>query len=142
MTEMLEFDVSLEQVPVKLKKDGEVREFVIREFDGQTRKEYLKGVMDMVTMDIKPTDNPNKPNIGISGIKDPQLVADIKGRLISLCLFSIEDEELKPVKIETVLTYPTKVIDGLYKACQELNGLGLNAEDLAKNGLPEKSEDG
>lgn len=141
MQETLNFDVTLKEIPVILKKDGTENKFILREFDGATRKDYLGGVMEMVNIDIKTSDD-NKPTVGISSIKDPAAISGIKSSLIALCLFSKIDNELKPVTAETILTYPVKTIDGLYEACQKLNGLGASAEAIAKNELEEKPEDG
>jgi hypothetical protein len=141
MSNELTFDVELAEIPVKLKNKDKSIDCVIREFDGESRKNYLSGIMGLVNLDVKTTDD-DKPSVGISSIKDPTKVAGIKSSLISLCLFTKKDEELVPVTPETILSYPVKTIDGLYEACQKINGLGADAADAAKNELKEKPEDG
>lgn len=121
----LNFDISRKEVEVVLGKGGEKKKYILREFCGLARDKYTKSIFESIEVEGVADDK-----VKIKNIKTDGLVGS-ESKLIALCLFTEEDD--KPVSEEVIQSYPVTVIDRLYKACQELNGLGAKAEAQAKN---------
>ena len=104
---MLEFDLSLEEIPVKFKsQDGTEYECVLREMTGEVRDAYLQGMMGRMDM-------------GAAGGPRMKNVKDVQATLIALCLF----KENKQVPVDEIKRFPARVQKALHEKCQEMNGL-------------------
>jgi hypothetical protein len=109
-----EFDLELEEMDVKLKLNGQVRECVLRELDGFERDQYLNSQRGKIER-------------GTQNLRD---FSDVQSSLISACLFEKNGERI-PVK--EVREFPSKVQMRIYKLCMELNGFDIVAEQESKN---------
>lgn len=119
MKQLLEFDLKLNEQPVILKDaKGVPTHYTLREMDGNQRDEHMQDSASRMKFDEKGNAK------GLSSYKG------IQSKLISLCLF---DAEGKPVPEKTINAWPATTISGLFKAAQQLNSLGDDAEAAAKN---------
>ena len=125
---VLEFDLDLEEVPVKLKgKDGSVKEYVLVELDGSKRDEYLTAMgKRMKTVATGKFDDKGKP-VTITEIKDYK---GLQAQLICMCLKNKATGEV--ISFDDCQALPTKTQNALFKACQDINGLN-DTENEAKN---------
>lgn len=128
--EKLKFNVDLKEIPVTLTKAGVDKEYILREFDGEKRKEYMKGVFDAVELGVADGKTLEDGGLTVKELKGTGVIA-MQSNLVVLCL--VEKESGEFVGEETVQSYPTTVIGSLYEACQELNALGKGASESAKN---------
>lgn len=114
-----EFVLNLIQAeePVKIRVDGEIRTYVLREMIGQTRDEYMNGMSKRVKV------SPDGKVIGISEY------VDVQASLITRCLFT---DQNRPVDIKTIRGWPASAQKYLFDKCQKLNALDDNAEETQK----------
>ncbi len=112
--ETLKFKIVRKETPVEIIKDETTTKCVLREFDGVARDAYMDSILKDVVLD----GTEKETNIKLKGSS----VVGIQATLVALCLVTEADN--KPVPIEVIQTYQPTVIDALYEACQELNGLG------------------
>ena len=119
----LVFDLTRKEIPVSL--SGKAYKLV--ELDGASRDEVLNDSFGRMKFG---------PDGKVIGMRD---VKGLQATLVSRC---IQDDAGKPVPINTVSSWRATVVEGLYKACQELNGLIDNdkAKEVAKNDSAAASE--
>jgi hypothetical protein len=118
MTEKLgpvEFNLELEEVEVKLNREGQTKVCVLREMDGYQRDLYLNSQRGKIER-------------GTTNLKD---FSDVQSSLISKCLFDKASGE--QVKVDEIRQFPSRVQMKLYKMCMQLCGFDVEAEDDAKN---------
>lgn len=114
MTKVLEFDLTLNEYPVKLKdKDGNVKEYILREMDGKARDAYLTNMSGRMT--VKADGKTTVSNFN-----------GLQASLITRCLF---DKEGKQVPDTEIQSWPSRVQTLIHKECQEICGLNLDEED-------------
>lgn len=111
----LEFTLTRSEKPVTI--DG--RKYVLIEMDGKQRDAYLNGMGQRIrhTPEGKP-----------AGLKDYN---GLQASLVASCLHEEETAESpnrKPVAINTVQSYPARVLSALYDACKEMNDLDEEEE--------------
>jgi len=109
-TTALEFSLTREEKPVKI--DGQ--SYTLVEMDGKDRDTYLTKLGERLRhgADGKAT-----------GIKNFDA---LHATLIALCLRSADG---KAVPINTIQTWPARVVTALYDAAMEMNNLGDEKED-------------
>ena len=118
-TEMLVFAKNRKAIPVQLTlENGSSQKYTLKEFSGADRSTFL----DLVMSKSQVEDGKVMPKSGNVGM--------LQSRLIHLCMF---DDKGKQVPEKDILELPSSTIDGLFKACQQLNGLDEAAQDDAKN---------
>lgn len=132
--ETLKFTTDRKTVPVVLTIDGTEEDFVIREFQGKNRQAYMSEVMD--SLDIGGNlEDMQQGKMEVRSIKGN--ISSMQVNLIALCLYRKDEEtpvkDQKPVELSFIEEFPVATVAGLFKACQELNGLGKDADETAKN---------
>lgn len=108
----LSFSLQFQKVPVSI--DG--TEYTLQEMTGQSRDLFLDDMTGRFALNTK-----GEP-IGISNNKE------MRATLVALCL---RDSKGEAVPTTTIQSWPAVVVEGLYKAAQELNKL---------NKTPDKAE--
>jgi hypothetical protein len=116
-TETHLFDLTLEEIPVTLKKpnDPVPWDCVLREMDGAVRDAFLNGQKGKVRMQTRE----------VTDFKD------LHTSLIARCLYDKGTGKL--VEAEIIRGFPAKVQSKLYDLCVRLNGLSEKAETELKN---------
>lgn len=105
--ENLEFTLERQERPVTI--DGD--EYVLVELDGRERDKYLNNLAPRMKTNAK-----GKP----AGLKS---FDGLQAWLIHLSLFKVEGDARKPVSVETIQTWPARVIKGIFDASKELSAL-------------------
>lgn len=115
--EVLSFNLTLEEIPVKLNKPGDPVpwECVLREMDGAVRDSFLNGQKGKVRQSTREVID----------------FKDLHTSLISRCLYDVGTDKL--VSADEIRKFPAKVQSELYNLCIKLNGLSEKAEAEAKN---------
>lgn len=117
--EIKKFSLRRKQTKIVMENaDGLEQEYSIRELSGRERELYL----DKVSAKIKYDENGKA--IGMTSYDG------MHSSLLSKCLF---DEKGKNVPEETIMEYPSSVVGEIFKIAQEINALGEEAQDEAKN---------
>jgi hypothetical protein len=98
--------------------DGTEREYVLREFAGQIRDQYLNTMATKIR-----TGQDGKP----SGMKD---FSGLATDLLALCLFYADGTLVPRTKIQS---FPSSVQMELFKLTQDICGLTAAAKEEAKN---------
>lgn len=127
MTKKLSFDNDFEEVPfdIRDKSTGEVRNFVLREFNGDGRKAYMK--MLAGTVDISGGEDAVK-------IADASNLAGMNIDLISMCAFEVvKDQPDRPVPPAEVGKWKSSIIEQLASECERICKLG-EEEKKPENG--------
>jgi len=113
MNKNLEFSLILPFNPVTLTdKDGIPKNYTLSGFDGQRRDEWFDFV-----------------NERMGEGKDKKFTG-VQSKLVSMCLL---DSEGKQVLEATVSKFPAIVLNALFEAAQDINGLSEKAKEEAKN---------
>ena len=126
----LDFDLTIKEVPVKMRekdKDGKevVREYVLREANGEASARYRSA--QAACTDLK-DGQPVKIH-GIGGLEP---------LLVSLCLFEVDKDKdgvikgLKPVPEQRIRSWPQRVQATLYRKAIEISELGDKDGDAEK----------
>lgn len=105
-------------------KDGNVKRYIMREFDGQVRDQYQEEIGRR--MEIGPDGKGVK-------IKNYQ---GWESTLLKLVLFEITNTDpftTVAVEEKVIQSWPSSVREALHKDAQELCGLSKKADDDAKN---------
>lgn len=105
---MLEFTLDLKEIPVKLRKGDEVKEYSLREMTGLQRDQYLTELSRRMKMDA-------------TGKASIQSFDGLQADLLTRCLY---DGETAITKVE-LQGYPSSVQSKLFAEAQKLNGLDL-----------------
>lgn len=119
--ENLEFSLKLQEVPVKItESDGAVKDYTLRELDGQERDRFLD-------------DFGNRVKYSGTEVQGLNKYEGLQAGLLALCL---RDERKELVKVEVIQKYPASVLSALFKAAQTLSKLTMTDKELAdlKNG--------
>lgn len=115
MNKKLEFTTTLQKIEVTI--DG--NPYTLKEMDGTRRGQYQ-------TQLSKRTETTGSgKNVKVT-IKD---MGGMQEELLAFCLF---DKNGAPVPAETILKWPSRVSDALYKEAQALNGLETDKEKNAR----------
>lgn len=118
--ESLKFSVVRKEVPVELQTaEGAVRNCVLLEMSGKGRDEYLNLMNKRMKFDAA-----GQP-VRLSSFEG------IQAALLARCLMDVDADEF--LKEEEIQTFPASVINRLFEAAQELNGLDIQAKEEAKN---------
>lgn len=120
----LTFDSRRKEIPVTITLNDGDKKFILREFVGIDRKEWFEFLGGSASL------SKNEDGEFEVMIEKVEALAGMQSRLISLCLFDEKDGPVTEEFIQTKLT--STVIDKLFKAAQELNGLNKEAEEEAK----------
>jgi hypothetical protein len=119
-------DCDLKEETVKLKVNGVVRIFKIRQMTGRARDSLL-------TEEAKRYRVEEGRVVGLS---------NWDGRSASLIARCLYDEKGKMVPMEVIQKWSGLAQDFLYEKCQKLNGLTRESEEEAKKALEETSSPG
>ena len=117
---VLELPLDRDTKEVKLKGSGnKVKEYVLTELDGTARDDYLAEMGNrMKTVD---------------GQTEIRNYKGLQATLIVMCMTDKCSGEA--ISLDEVQALPGKTLTALFKACQDLNGLGDDAvKTKAKNG--------
>lgn len=115
----LVFTLKLEEVPVKITdKDGVKKNYTLVELESDQRSRFL---------------NQTGKKVKVSAGGDVQSITDHKFLQEDLLTLCVLDEERNSITRETMSKWPAKTVSGLFKAAQELSGLGEDGEAEAKN---------
>ena len=115
---IIELPLDRETKQVKLKGSGnKVKEYVLTELDGTARDEYL-GEM-------------GKRMKTVNGATEIKNYKGLQASLIAMCMTDKGSGE--PVTLDEVQALPGKTLTKLFKICQDLNGLGEESDQKAKN---------
>ena len=121
-TEPMEFETTFAEVPLTIKNptDGTKQKYVIREFDGNIREDYL------ATVQGRALTNDDGEVVGVESFKG--MHAD----LICRCVFRVTESGREAVSLDVANSWPGSVQSAIFKRCQIINGLDDEAEDRAK----------
>lgn len=115
----LVFDIDLQEQPVIVKrKDGTVKNYVLRELTGKQKGQYLNGMNTRLSI---------SEDGKVTGIKN---FDGIETSLLCRCLYN---EEGKLVSESELQELPARVLKQLFDAAQTLSGLNKEGTDKAKN---------
>lgn len=106
--DQLNFKLDFKEKPVTINDE----DYMLVELTGKARDKYLNNVGARIRH-------------GKDG--NPQGVKNFEGLqagLVSQSLFKLEDNERKPVKVETIQAWPSSVLTGLHDAAKKLSALG------------------
>src|SRR5690606_21335903 len=108
--EVIELDLDYKAVPVRLRdpQTGEVKEYELREMDGERRDQYLNSLGGRMRYDSS-----GRP-LGIKDFKGMQ------AGLLSRCLY---DSEGKLVSDKVIQKRPSSVQTRLYQRARDINSL-------------------
>lgn len=112
-------DADVKEEPIKIKKDGVIRQYVLRELDGPGRKWWQKIIEQSLTKDKKGQ---------VTGAND---VIGLQHKLIARTM--IDCETGAPVTEEFVRSWGTSTQLDVFMRTRKLSGLDKEAEDSAKN---------
>jgi hypothetical protein len=117
--EVLEYDLTLQEIPFTLKQNGVPTKYILRELDGMTRDRHLTTVV-------------GRSKLGddgrVTGIRD---LTNFQAALLVLCVTRAVGGE--PVTLPEVQAWPARVQNDLYRRAEKLSGIGAEAEKAAKN---------
>lgn len=99
--------------------DGKTAIFILRECSGPDRAAFQNNVGSRVRTLPGSTDTYISNHAGL------------QEDLIARCMYQADG--VTKVKESALKTWPASILDGLFKLCQQLNGLGQGSEDAAKN---------
>lgn len=114
MSESLDFDLALREVPVKLRnKDGEVKEYVLREASGETASKYRNAAL--AALELGPEGKPKRIHNA----------ASVEVMLVALCLYEVINGEVtkKPVPAATIDAWPARVKKDLFNKVKDISEL-------------------
>lgn len=117
MTEALNYDLTLVEIPVTIGPD----KYILREASGKAACIYRNAMFGHTT--LGPEGNP----VSFRGM------ADIEPLLVSLCLFKAEGNI--PMTIDKVREWPSRILTDLYNKAKEISNLAEDEdtdESLAK----------
>lgn len=118
--EILSFTLVRKEKKVRLESgDGKSAIFILRECSGPDRAAFQNNVGSRVRTLPGSTDTYISNHAGLQ--------EDLIGR----CMYQADGTT--KVKESALKTWPASILDGLFKICQTLNGLGQGAEEAAKN---------
>lgn len=109
----LTFDLTLIEIAVTL--SGE--QYTLREADGEAGAQFENAKFQGAKIDEVTNTVVSLPNLG-----------DQASLLVSLCLF---DKDNNLVPLETVRSWPDRVVTPLYKKAREISGLDEDDEEVA-----------
>ncbi len=124
MGKELTFDSRRKEIPVTITLNDGDKKFILREFVGIGRKEWFEFLGGSASL------NKNEDGEFEVMIEKVEALAGMQTRLLSLCLFDEKDVAVTEEYINS--TFTATVLDDLFKAAQELNGLNKEAEEEAK----------
>jgi len=113
-----EFDADLAEFPIRVKRKGIAKDYILREPESTDRDAFLNQLAARQKVDMQ-----GRP-IGMKNIDG------LFSFLISKCLF--DKETGKHVDPKEVQTWPPRVQDVLFKRCQKMAALDEVAEEAAK----------
>lgn len=114
----LEFTTVFKEEPVVITgSDNVARNYVLRELSGKARDSYL------TEMGSRMEFSGGEVTGGLSSYDG------VQAHLIARCLF---DENSKSVPIDTIQSWPTTVLNGLFAKAEELSGLQKSSKSKAK----------
>ncbi len=122
-TTPLHFVRRLHEIPVEMEdpETGVVTEYVLREFDGESREEHLTAVGNRTILN-------NKGDVvGMKTFKG------VESGIIARCLFLKTADGLKPAPLKEILSFPSHIQVVLADKAREICGLNEEQEDKAKN---------
>lgn len=104
------FDFDLTERTFPLKIQGE--DYVLVEADEDSAKRYKNAAMRSTKFGAE-----GKPS-GVDGL------ADIEPMFVSMCLFKLDAVQNRhPVPLKTILSWPHRIIDPMYRKARELSGM-------------------
>jgi len=113
MSKALEFSLVLPFNPVILTdNDGTPRNYILSGFNGERRDEWFDFVNERM------------------GEGKTKKFKGVQSKLVSMCLL---DSEGKQVPETEISKFPATVLNALFEAAQDINGLSDNAKEKAKN---------
>lgn len=115
----LRFVLRRKEVPVEMEmEDGTVKSYTLREMEGRDRDAYLNSMGDRMKF------SNNGKVIGLKSFDGHQ------GKLLTRCLY---DEHGELVALKDCQSFPTSVLDALFKRAEKLNALDVKSEEDEKN---------
>lgn len=117
------YSLEYKEVPIQLEhKDGQVKDYVLREFSGSVREQQLTETGNRTKMD------------GDGNVVGMTTFDGFETGLIARCLFEVTgDGQTKKVSLNDIKLFPATVQEKLADTCREICGLNKGAEDDAKN---------
>jgi hypothetical protein len=111
---------NVKTIPVELEDDeGNVRKCTLREMTGLEREQQIARAQSLI--EIGPD---GKPTVSRAASGDGETF------LISLCLVDEEGNNFSP---DAIRKFPASAVSALAEACEQLNGLNVEAKEEAKN---------
>lgn len=113
----LPLDLDVREVNLVGKKDNKLKEYWLTELDGAARDDYLAEM--------------GKRMNTVNGITEIKNYKGLQATLVKMCMADKASGDA--VTLDEVQALPGKTLTALFKACQELNGLGDDEKAVAKN---------
>lgn len=120
MSEPLVFDLDRIEESVTLKLKGEEQKYVLRELIGKERDEYLTSLFARMK-----TGNDGKSTLNNA----MGLQASLVSKALTHANGSLQGS---PVDIETINSWPARIVKSLFERAKEISGLDDEAEKKAK----------